>query len=378
MVTLIGLMFVTLLGVQAPAQSRVEIVYPKAADYIVGDTTVELSVSSGSDRITAITVSVDGTLACRLTAPPYRCRTDVGVELKTRVIRVVASLASGERIVKSLSTAHMPVVERAEVDSVLVSVSVRDSDGQSVAGLKQEQFTLFEDDRAQKVNYFAAAGAPRDLLIAVDVSGSMTRHLPAIRQGVKTMLRAVRPEDTVTVAAFNSTFSIIADANTPEDIRMRAVERLEAWGGTALYDAMFSSLELLSARKGRHALLLFTDGEDGSSQGSADGIEQRLLSEDVVLYVVAHGSAADSPPIRDHLRKMAEASGGRAIFLTTLSKAEKAFREVLADLSELYTLGFSPSAIDSGPEFRRLRVEIAPGKYQIHSRQAYAPKRSPK
>jgi Ca-activated chloride channel family protein len=371
-------MLVMLLGLEAPEQSRVDITYPKATDYIVGDTTVELSVSPGSDRITAITVSVDGNLACRLTAAPYRCRTDVGLELKARAIRVVATLASGEHIVKMLLTANVPVVERADVSSVLVSVSVRDSDGQSVAGLKPERFTLFEDDRVQDVKYFAAAGAPRDLLIAVDVSGSMTRHVGAIRQGVKTMLRAVRAEDTVTVAAFNSTFSIIADPNTPTDVKIQAVDRLETFGGTALYDAMFSALDVLSARKGRHALVLFTDGEDGSSQGSADGIERRLLSEDVVLYVVAHGSAADSPPIRDHLRKMAEASGGRAIFLTTLSKAEKAFREVLDDLSELYTLGFSPS--EAGPDrgLRRLRVEVSPGKYQVHSRQAYVPKSSPK
>ncbi|MBI2220540.1 MAG: VWA domain-containing protein [Acidobacteria bacterium] len=364
------------LTAQNPPVPSLEIVSPTPTDYVVGETTIYLDATPGNDRIVSITVAVDGALACRLTSPPYRCHTTVGPELRQRTIRVVAILASGRRIVRTMSTADVPLVETSEVRSVLVPVSVRDSRGRFVPGLQRENFALFENDRAQAITFFAPEGSSCEIILAVDISGSMADQLGKVQQAVKTFLAALRPDDTVTLAAFNTAFFTIAPRGASAAARHRAIDRLASWGGTALYDAMFSALDVLTDRQGRRSLVVFTDGEDRSSQASPTRVEQRLLADDVVLYVVGHGSAADLPALRDQLKSMAEASGGRAIFLSSLDKADEAFREVMEDLAQLYTLGFSPDSPGAPGEWRKLRVELARRKYRVRSRAGYVLKSS--
>ena len=71
---------------------------------------------------------------------------------------------------------------RWTVDVVQVAATVTDGDGRLVKGLGLRDFRIYEDERPQEVTHFIGAEAERELVVAVDMSGSMGRRCrPAAR-----------------------------------------------------------------------------------------------------------------------------------------------------------------------------------------------------
>lgn len=358
--------------VEARQGPSIRIESPSAKDAIRGDITIKMAVDGGGDPVSRIAVSVDGVPACTLTSAPFECRHNVGNEVRQRVIRAVGTFASGARASHTIVTRESGrSMFRSAIDAVLVNVSVRDWRGRFVAGLTKEQFRLYDNGAPQELTFFAPEGWACEVVLAVDVSGSMQKSLPAVRRAAAAFLAALRPEDRVTLVAFNSAFFVLAPPTASPEARLRAVDRLAPWDGTALFDALLASVDLLQSHDRRRAIVVFTDGEDRTSEVALERVEQRLAADDILLYVVGHGSASELPALRGTLDKVAQATGGRAVFLTDVDKAPEAFREIVKDLSQQYTLGFTPGAGTDGAGWRALRVEVLGGGYRVTARQGY-------
>src|SRR5689334_15815217 len=59
-----------------------------------------------------------------------------------------------------------------ESQLVLVDVGAADQNGRILAGLKPEDFTIYQDGRRQELAYFARGSTPFDLVVVMDTSGS--------------------------------------------------------------------------------------------------------------------------------------------------------------------------------------------------------------
>ena len=68
---------------------------------------------------------------------------------------------------------------RAQVDLVVVPVTVRNSDGKLVTGLTRDDFSIFEDDKAQTIASFDIDPWPMSAAIVIDdgMSGTKLKHL---------------------------------------------------------------------------------------------------------------------------------------------------------------------------------------------------------
>ena len=89
----------------------------------------------------------------------------------------------------------------ANVDLVLLDVSVRDPDGGFVSGLPQSAFTVLEDGRAQKITQFADQDIPVTIGLIVDNSGSMRPKKPEVVTAALILIQASNPQDEVFVIA---------------------------------------------------------------------------------------------------------------------------------------------------------------------------------
>jgi len=76
---------------------------------------------------------------------------------------------------------------------------VSDGAGRLVKGLGPSDFRIFEDEVPQAVTHFIPAEAERELVVAVDMSGSMTDAMPACREAVRRFLATLRPVDHATL-----------------------------------------------------------------------------------------------------------------------------------------------------------------------------------
>ena len=182
------------------------------------------------------------------------------------LIRAVATLRSGERLVATARTAAVEYAEAVDVDVIQITAVVTDGDGRFVTGLNADDFKVFDEDKPQRLTNFAAENIPLELVAALDVSSSMKDALPAVKRHATdflAQLQAVRPGDGARRST--TTSSRRRGARPTRPTRAKAIGRLAPWGGTALYDAIVHALDLLGRQSGRRALVVFSDGEDQSS-----------------------------------------------------------------------------------------------------------------
>jgi Ca-activated chloride channel family protein len=353
---------------------ELQIVSPAEGSYVSDRLTLEARILPRERRneITDVTFFADGRLVCRSTAVQLpKCEWDAGAVIKPHLIRVVATTTSGERLVATTRTRDVDFNESVAVRVVQVNASVSDRDGRFVRGLKREQFKLTEDGQPQTIVHFAAEEAPLEIVVAMDVSGSMGIAIDDLKVAVRQFLAKLKPTDQVTLVAFNQEMFVLTQRETSPAARERAVDRLGAWGGTALYDVIVRSLELLSRQPGRRSLVVFSDGEDQASQATLSVVDRAVKASDAALFMVALGRGREQKNLRETLESLSEPSGGRALFADKPSDLGDTFTELLAELTNQYLVGYESTNQKKDGAWRKLEVEVPGTRHRVRARQGY-------
>jgi Ca-activated chloride channel family protein len=362
---------------QAPA---LRIVSPKPDDVLAGSTVLEAAITPEDAVPQTVTFFMDGHPACTFEHRPLRCTWDSGQAIRSHHLRVVATLADGGRLIANVHTKDLGYAERVRTEAVLVPVIVTEG-GRFVRGLTPQDFEVFEDGVRQPIASFVTEDSPLDLVLAVDVSGSMDKALPEVRAAVKQLLAKLRPGDAATVVGFNDTFFMAAEHEKDARTREEAVDLLTSWGGTALYDATIRTLDLVTRSAGRKGVVIFSDGDDQNSLTTRETALARVQASEAMLYTVGFGAGATVTNLRKSLESYAQATGGRAFFPRAPKDLDAVFEHIVTELSHQYVLSYAPENPKTDGSWRTIKVQVRGGKYDIRARRGYrasAPERAEK
>jgi Ca-activated chloride channel homolog len=355
------------------AAPSMRITSPANGTFLMGPVRLTLAFEPAGviNQVQHVRWFADGKQVCTSSVPPYSCEWDSGQLINEHLIRAVATLRNGTSLVATSRTAAVEHAEAVDVDVIQITAVVTDGDGRFVSGLKSEDFKVFDEDKPQALTNFAAENIPLELVVALDVSGSMQDALPAVKRHATDFLAQLQPSDQVTVLAFNDNIITPARRSTDQATRARAIARLVPWGGTALYDAIVHALDLLGRQSGRRALVVFSDGEDQSSHAPMPIVLKRAEGSDATLYMIGQGRALRVPALQQLMRQLASGSGGRAFFSGEESKLETIFQEIIEDLRHQYLLGYAaPDNARSG-DLHRIRVEVPGRGHTVRARTSY-------
>ena len=136
-------------------------------------------------------------------------------------------------------------VFRKEVDEVTLHATVVDDKNRLVTDLDRNDFTVFEDGKPQKITSFRREDIPVAMGIVIDNSGSMRDKRQAVNAAAINFVKSSNPQDKVFVVNFNEDFFLDQDYTSSIPKLKDALERIEARGGTALYDAVVASSDHL-------------------------------------------------------------------------------------------------------------------------------------
>jgi VWFA-related protein len=355
------------------AAPRLVIVEPAPGRYLSGRQLLRARIEPEGLKVVRLMFAADGHPVCARQSPPWECEWDAGDDVVSHSIRAVAALPDGSRLVDSVRTEAAGFAPAVKVDVVQVAATVTDGDGRLVKGLGQGDFRIFEDERPQQVTHFIGAEAERELVVAVDMSASMTAAMPTCREAVKRFLASVRPVDHVTLLAFNDSVFTVARRDAGPEARLRAVDRLRAWGSTAFHDALLRGLDLLESHRGRRALVLFTDGEDMLSHATAQDVRARVEVSATPVYVIAQGKGMREKRLKQVLDRIAGVSGGRSFYTDRIEELEGVFAEIGEDIASQYLLAYAPDEPASDGSWRTIRVSVEgrPKGYAVRARQGY-------
>jgi Ca-activated chloride channel homolog len=370
------LVFSAALSAQEPppaAELTIHVVYPEADSYVSGVTTLKAEILPKmlASRVAQILFFADGKQVCNVLDPvAAQCEWDAGAEVRPHVLRVVGNLIGGGRIIASSRTKGLDQAEKVSVDVVQMTAVVSDH-GRFVAGLDKSAFKLMEDGVPQTIEHFSSEGSPLEIVVAIDVSESMTLAMPQLKNSVKKFLGALGPKDQVTLAAFNDNMFTLTKRETNAAQRLRAVDRLTAWGGTALYDVMIRGVQQLSRQAGRRVLVVFSDGDDRTSHATIHAVEQAVRANDATLFMVALGRGVKEAQLKSGIERLVELSGGRALFVDRSEQLDQPFQEILEELSNQYIIGFESKNVARDGAWRALKLEIPGTSYSVRARQGY-------
>ncbi|MEO7192729.1 MAG: VWA domain-containing protein [Vicinamibacterales bacterium] len=368
-------------GMLAASQDQARdllILSPDADTVLSGRSSFSADVIPPTAPVRYVALFVDGTQVCRMTARPYTCSWDAGPEAVPRSVRVVAEMADGLRLVKTLRTtaqASGPSF-RAATDVITVPVDVRDNRGHAVMGLSQTQFQLQEDGQAQQISTLLTSSAALTVLLGLDVSASMEPVIGEVTKGARAFLEALRPQDAVSIAAFNTGFFVIARAGSPPAARNDALDKIRTTGTTALYDSMVRAADLMKSQPAPRVIVMFTDGVDTASRATLETVRGAFQTGDIALYLVLQGEIGQGEA-PENLARLARETGGVALFAKQTKLLREHFTTIVNELKNRYVLVYSPSRPLGDGAWREIAVEVA-GKndYTVRSRTGYLAQRS--
>jgi VWFA-related protein len=351
---------------QAPA---VEIVSPPDGEVVMGAAVLEARVTSTA-AVERVAFSVNGKSVCSVEQPPYRCAWDAGAVARAHHVRVVAYLEGGTRAVANVRTKDLGYAERVDVDAVQVPVVVT-SGGKFVRGLQRADFAVAEDGVPQRIESLVSENMPLDLVLAVDISGSMAEAIEEVKSAVKQLLGRLRPRDAATLIGFNETTFIVAERETDQRAREDAVDLLTSWGGTALYDATLKALDLVRPQQGRKGVVIFSDGDDQDSVSRRETAMARVQASSAMLFTVAFGRGGEVESLRRGLESYARTSGGRAFFASSPKELDAVFGEIVQELANQYVLSYVPPASSRIAGWHSIKVTVRGKKYDVRAREGY-------
>ena len=354
--------------VPSPA-APVVISSPTAETYVSGPTPLRISLDP-SVAVRNVTFFVDGRQFCSLNEPPFECDWDAGSTISAHLIRLVVTPIEGDRIVKTMRTKGLGYADRVNVEAIQVTVTVSDDKGRFVGGIPRAAFRVFEDGKSEPITYFASEDVPLELIVAVDISGSMAPSMPKLKKAVKDFLIAVPPKNQVTLLGFNDSVFALTRKTTDPSERVRSVDRLAPWGATALYDVIARAVDMLGRQIGRKALVVFSGGEDQGSHVSLEDVERKLQASDVTLYMIAQGRGISQDYLRKTMQRLTVPTGGRLFTTDSVDQLHEAFGELLDELSHQYLLGYQPSNPVRDDTWREIKVQVD-GQTHVRARQGY-------
>ena len=263
-------------------------------------------------------------------------------------------------------------------------VRVTDMQNRSIADLKPEDFTVAESGAPREIIAVRPHTAPVNLILLLDVSGSVDNYVNFIRKAARAFIETARDEDRISIILFNEDVKVLSGFSTNKAGLSRTLDTFDAGGATAYYDAVAYTLAdaIRPLRGERTAVVVLTDGDDNRSFLPFDSLLGAIEESGALIYplyvpsaLIAASETNDPDKNIDPLRtrymtlsaraegegeKLAKVSGGVYYPITQLSQIQKAYDDIVAQIRTAYVVTFR-SGFLADPNNRpspRLKIRV--------------------
>src|SRR5215813_4076219 len=296
------------------------------------------------------------------------------------VFRMVHSRVTGGVLLALLIAAGAAVAAqqptfRSGTQVVSLFTTVFDAENRLVPDLGQEDFEVFDNDKAQPLVVFRSENLPITCVVMLDTSGSMTGTISLLKAAAEQFLIRLLPDDKASVGAFNDKIELNAGFTNNRDKLISQVKDLDYGNGTRLFDAIGESLDALKGVEGRRVILVFTDGDDTSSRIGRGTVMDRARADEVMIYAIGlqseyfDGARMVRSKPDSGLKKLADETGGGYFELKKTADLGPTFSRVAQELHSQYVLGFEPKQLDG--KVHKLTVKMKQTGMTARARKSY-------
>jgi VWFA-related protein len=202
-----------------------------------------------------------------------------------------AAAADSQIVLNEVNTARFPLIQ------VFATVL---KDGKPQKGLAAGDFRVREDEVEQGPLQVEGKLPALSVVIALDNSGSMKPRMSETKEAAKSFLNNLDTGDSAQVIGFAQQVKILSTMSANREAARKAIDSTVARGNTALYDALFASVDAVQSRPGRKAVVLLSDGVDDDGVGkplskhSLNDVIRYAHQVNVPVYAIGIGTEVDA------------------------------------------------------------------------------------
>ena len=352
----------------------------------------------GGGGATAIVRTAKGNINLRAGSQQAIVTIDRKVDRSAQRIASSAGFKSGAPAKEFADIAHIRSSDEAiklEARLVNVLVKVTDAGGKTLPLLKKDDFLIFEDNVQQDISYFEPVTAPLHLVLLLDLSGSTEKKMKVLKKAAQKFVDSLKPTDTIAVAGFTRRFFVISNFTTDHKLLKDRIDDIKnRHSGTAYYDAMWSTLDLLEeARATRKAIVVLTDGVDNSldhpndeelaSKHSFSELLERVEEADATIYpiyldteyeTIGRGGRSGHDAYvtaRKQLEALADQTGAVMFKAERAEDLEGVYQQVAAELHSLYSLAYAPKSLTRDGAWKKIGVSVKLPAAKLRAKRGY-------
>ena len=284
---------------------------------------------------------------------------------------------------------------RINSDLVTVLATVTPPAGAKAGLLTRDDFEILEDGVKQDVSDFARdSDTGLRMVMVFDTSLSVAPRIKfEQRAAARFFERVMRPQDQAALFSVDTDVSVVLDFTSQVSQLTRATKLLRAKGATSLYDAIYLAAEYLKPTKGRHVIVLISDGGDTTSAKDLKAALAATHDADAVIYAVFTGNLSPSLNVQDLAAERALATltteTGGEVYRPRINPAvtdeqtddqsikelDDAFERLAEQMRTQYLLGFYSTNEARDGKYRKLTVKVKRAGFAVRARSGYyAPK----
>lgn len=285
----------------------------------------------------------------------------------------------------------VPLTFATEARTVNLTVTARGVDGKLLKDLTSADFTVYEDDKPQRIRFFARVFDPSrsddegqedvpdptaiDLGMLFDTSTSMAEVLKLSQNAAASFLESIPKARALTTVFFDSDIRLSKYNSESQQGLFDRIQKAKSGGDTLLRDAIAVFLSRITDDPGRKIVVIFTDGEDSKSLISISELKDLVRSSTVTIYpILFAGKYSDSAAglqAKALMRDLAELTGGEVFSPRTFKDLAPIYQGLLDELAAQYVIGYIPEE-DPAPGEHRLRVEVERAGVRLRHRRGYS------
>lgn len=269
---------------------------------------------------------------------------------------------------------------RANVDLVLVNVTVLDHADRAVTGLEPANFAVLDDKSPQTIRYLSNADEPISLVVVLDASASMAAKIQEARKALTELINTSNPQDDFGLIVIRDTPRVALHFDDSLNEIQGAVDVLQPDGSTALWDGMYLGVrELENSHYQRKAMIVVSDGGDNHSRYTESEMKSLLEEAGVEVYAIGmFDRFARRPEERMgplQLEEVTSVTGGRVFSAHDSVELSRAVTQISHELRNQYVLGYYPSNRSRDGKWRRLKIRLtgsaSQAKFRLYAKKGY-------
>jgi Ca-activated chloride channel family protein len=261
----------------------------------------------------------------------------------------------------SLALAGDKLVTSVSSRLVLVPVTVTDRNGKPAMDLEPKHFNVTEDSQPREITSLTREEAPVGLGLVVDLSGSMHNKLNHAISATRAIADMAGPADEVFLMTFGDRPQMRLGFARGGGRIAPGLLRAQAYGDTALIDAVYQALhEVRASSHRRRALVVISDGGDNASRYNEAELKRRALEADVQIYGISMVEGATDRDQRNGaslLEELAAITGGLHFTIRNRADLTETANKLARVMKDVYTIAYKPGEGPPG-KWRRIRISV--------------------